>query len=69
MRHIGLQYASFYLAICVMLPRNVTHIRVQYAADYIQNDDVRVSKGLFQVTKKPFSPCRMPKKVEGVLSK
>lgn len=68
-RHIGSQYASFYLAICVTLYGNMTQIRGQYDVYYIQNGAGRASDGWFLVTKKPFSPCRMSKKVEDVLSR
>ena len=65
MRHIGVQYASYYPAICVILGTNMpsmTSKEMVFAAP----------KHLFRLQKvsfRDFFSCRMPKNVDDVLSK
>ena len=65
MRHIGVQYASYYPAICVISGTNMPSMTSKEMAFAAPKHLFRLQKVSFR----DFSSCRMPKKVDGVLSK
>ena len=65
MRHIGVQYASYYPAICVISGTNMPSMTSKEMAFAAPKHLFRLQKVSFR----DFSSCRMPKKVDDVLSK
>ena len=65
MRHITLQYASYYPAICVISGTNMPSMTSKEMAFAAPKHLFRLQKVSFR----DFSSCRMPKNVDDVLSK
>ena len=63
MRHIGVQSAAYYPAICGILDTNMPQIASKEIICKAATGHFRLPEAAFSV----FPACRMPKKVDGVL--